>query len=35
VNERQVKDMPLNGRSYDELMTLNPAIVNYSSERSG
>jgi hypothetical protein len=35
VSERQVKDLPLNGRSYDQLMTLNPAIVNYSSQRSG
>ncbi len=35
VNERQVKELPLNGRSYDELMTLNPAVVNYSSQRSG
>ena len=35
VDERQVKELPLNGRSYDELMTLNPAIVNYSTERSG
>jgi hypothetical protein len=35
VNERQMKELPLNGRSYDELMTLNPAIVNYSSQRSG
>jgi len=35
VNERQVKDLPLNGRSYDELVTLNPSIVNYSSQRSG
>ena len=35
VNERQVKELPLNGRSYDSLMTLNPAVVNYSSERSG
>jgi hypothetical protein len=35
VSERQVKDLPLNGRSYDELMTLNPSIVNYTSERSG
>ncbi len=35
VNEKQVKELPLNGRSYDELMTLNPAIVNYTSERSG
>ncbi len=35
VSERQVKDLPLNGRSYDELMTLNPGVVNYTSERSG
>ncbi len=35
VNERQVKELPLNGRSYDELMTLNPGIVNYTNERSG
>src|SRR5690348_1351354 len=35
VNERQVKELPLNGRSYDELMTLNPGVVNYTSERSG
>lgn len=35
VNERQVKELPLNGRSYDGLITLNPAIVNYTSQRSG
>ena len=35
VDERQVKELPLNGRSYDELLTLNPATVNYSNERSG
>jgi hypothetical protein len=35
VSERQVKDLPLNGRSYDELITLNPAIVNYTAQRSG
>jgi hypothetical protein len=35
VDERQVKDLPLNGRSYDELITLNPSTVNYTSERSG
>ena len=35
VNERRVKDLPLNGRSYDELMALNPSVVNYTSERSG
>src|SRR5580693_5161544 len=35
VGERQVKDLPLNGRSYDELLSLNPSIVNYSNGRSG
>ena len=35
VSEQQVKELPLNGRSYDQLMTLNPAIVNYTSQRSG
>ena len=29
VDERQVKELPLNGRSYDQLITLNPATVNY------
>lgn len=35
VNERQVKGLPLKGRSYDQLMTLNPGTVNYTSQRSG
>ena len=35
VSERQVKDLPLNGRSYDQLITLNPATVNYTAQRSG
>jgi hypothetical protein len=35
VNERQVKELPLNGRSYDSLMTLNPGVINYTSERTG
>jgi hypothetical protein len=35
VGERQVKELPLNGRSYDQLLTLNPGIVNYSSQRAG
>src|SRR5258705_3183419 len=35
VDERQVKELPLNGRSYDQLMTLNPGIVNYTSQRAG
>jgi len=29
VGERQVKDLPLNGRSYDALMTHNPGLVNF------
>jgi hypothetical protein len=35
VGERQVKDLPLNGRSYDQLMSLNPGVVNYTSQRAG
>jgi hypothetical protein len=35
VAERQVKDLPLNGRSYDQLLTLNPGIINYTSQRAG
>jgi hypothetical protein len=35
VGERQVKDLPLNGRSYDELLTLNPGIVNFTSQKTG
>ena len=35
VNERQVKDLPLNGRSYDQLLTLNPGVINYTSQRAG
>lgn len=35
VGEREVKDLPLNGRSYDQLLTLNPGVVNYSSQRAG
>jgi len=35
VDERQVKQLPLNGRSFDQLLTLNPATVNYTAQRSG
>lgn len=35
IDERQVKQLPLNGRSFDELLTLNPSAVNYSGEHSG
>jgi hypothetical protein len=35
VSEKQVKELPLNGRSYDQLLTLNPGVVNYTSQRAG
>ncbi len=35
VGERQVKELPLNGRSYDQLLTLNPGTINYTSQRAG
>ncbi|HUO31250.1 MAG TPA: TonB-dependent receptor, partial [Bryobacteraceae bacterium] len=35
VGERQIHDLPLNGRSYDELMTLNPGVVNFTWEKTG
>ena len=35
VGERQVKDLPLNGRSFDNLITLNPGAVNYSGLKAG
>ncbi len=35
VGERQIKDLPLNGRSYDLLMTLNPGVVNFTWEKTG
>jgi hypothetical protein len=35
VGERQIKDLPLNGRSYDLLLPLNPGIVNFTSQKTG
>ena len=35
VGEQQIKNLPLNGRSYDELLTLNPGIVNFTWEKTG
>ena len=29
VSEREVKDLPLNGRSFDNLIALNPGAINY------
>ena len=30
VSEREIKDLPLNGRSFDNLITLNPGAINYT-----
>ena len=35
VGEQQIKNLPLNGRSYDELLTLNPGVVNFTWEKTG
>jgi Carboxypeptidase regulatory-like domain len=35
VSEQQIKNLPLNGRSYDELLTLNPSVVNFTFEKTG
>ena len=35
VGERAIKELPLNGRSYDLLLTLNPGIVNFTSQKTG
>ncbi len=35
IGEREIKALPLNGRSFDLLMTLNPGIVNFTSEKTG
>jgi len=34
VGERALKDLPLNGRSFDNLITLNPGAINYSAMKS-
>jgi hypothetical protein len=34
VSEREIKDLPLNGRSFDNLITLNPGAINYSALHS-
>ncbi|HLJ79301.1 MAG TPA: carboxypeptidase-like regulatory domain-containing protein, partial [Acidobacteriaceae bacterium] len=35
VREQEVRSLPLNGRSYDELLTLNPGVVNFTAEKTG
>jgi hypothetical protein len=35
VSEQQIKELPLNGRSFDELLTLNPGVVNFTWEKIG
>jgi hypothetical protein len=34
VDERQIKELPLNGRSFDDLIALNPGAINYSALKS-
>ncbi len=35
VSEQQIKNLPLNGRSYDLLTLLNPGVVNFTWEKTG
>ncbi len=35
VGEQSTKELPLNGRSYDLLLPLNPGIVNFTSQKTG
>jgi len=35
IGEEEVKELPLNGRSYDLLLMLNPGIVNFTWEKTG
>ena len=34
VGEQSVKELPLNGRSFDNLITLNPSAINYTTMKS-
>jgi Carboxypeptidase regulatory-like domain len=35
VGEEQIQDLPLNGRSYDQLATINAGVVNFTWEKTG
>ena len=35
VGAKEIKQLPLNGRSYDLLLSLNPGIVNFTSQKTG
>ncbi len=35
VGGQQIRDLPLNGRSFDELLALNPGVVNFTFEKFG
>ncbi|MBV8728995.1 MAG: carboxypeptidase regulatory-like domain-containing protein, partial [Acidobacteriia bacterium] len=35
VSEQQIRDLPLNGRSYDLLLPLNPGVINFTWEKTG
>src|SRR5581483_4815143 len=34
VGQQQIRDLPLNGRSFDELLTLNPGVVNFTWQKT-
>ena len=34
VGERSIRELPLNGRSFDNLIALNPGAINYTSMKS-
>ena len=34
VGENEIKELPLNGRSFDNLLTLNPGAINFSALKS-